>query len=114
MRSKAALILVPALFLAAGCASATGREVNVEMSNFRLAPAAVEVKAGETVQFVLNNKSDTEHEFESTAGKFDEITVPAGKTRKVAWTAPNKAGQYEFECDMAGHEGMIMTVNVTQ
>lgn len=108
------MILVPALLLAAGCGTATGRDIHVEMTNFKLAPATLEVKAGETLQFVLDNKSDTEHEFESSAGKFEEILVPAGKTRKVTWTAPNKAGHYEFECDMAGHDGMVMTVKVTE
>ena len=114
MRFKTALILVPALLLAAGCTSTpTGRSISIEMTNFKLDPTQVEVKAGETVQLVLNNKSDTEHEFESDAGKFEEILVPAGKSRTVSWTAPNKAGSYEFECDMAGHDGMVMTVQVS-
>lgn len=113
MRLKIALILTSVLLLAAGCGSASGRSVPVEMSNFKLSPATVEVKAGETVKFELMNHSDTEHEFESDAGQFEEVLVPAGKSRTVTWTAPDKAGEYEFECDMSGHDGMSMMIKVT-
>lgn len=113
VRTTLALTLAAVALAAAGCGTASGREIQIEMTNYKLAPATVEVKAGETVQFVLTNKSDTEHEFESDGGKFEEILVPAGKSRKVGWTAPNKAGEYEFECDMAGHDGMTMTIHVT-
>jgi uncharacterized cupredoxin-like copper-binding protein len=98
----------------AGCGGKpSGREIALEVTSFQFTPASVEVKAGEQVQFVLTNKSDTDHEFESTEGKFEEIVVPAGKSRTAAWTAPAKTGEYEFECDMTGHQGMHMTVKVT-
>lgn len=113
LKSAFALTLAAVALAAAGCASASGREIPIEMTNYKLSPATVEVKAGETVQFVLDNKSETEHEFESDAGKFEEVLVPAGKSRKVTWSAPNKAGEYEFECDMAGHDGMSMMIHVT-
>lgn len=107
------LTLAALALVAVGCGKPTGREITIEMSNYKLSPATIEVKAGETVQFVLVNKSETEHEFESDAGKFEEVLVPGGKTRKVSWTAPNKAGEYEFECDMTGHDGMEMKIKVT-
>ncbi|HWI65824.1 MAG TPA: cupredoxin domain-containing protein [Symbiobacteriaceae bacterium] len=113
MKTALALTLAAVALAAAGCGTASGREIPIEMTNYKLAPAMVEVKAGETVQFVLTNKSDAEHEYESDDGKFEEVLVPAGKTRKVAWTAPSKAGEYEFECDMAGHDGMTMMIHVT-
>lgn len=100
------------LLAVAGCGSPSGRAVPVEMTNYKLSPATVSVKPGEQVTFVLTNKSDTEHEFESDQGHFEEVLVPAGKERKVNWKAPDKAGDYEFECDMTGHDGMTMTISV--
>lgn len=108
--SLAALSL--AAFAGCGSTAASGREIAVEMTNFKLSPATVEVKAGESVTFVLNNKSDLDHEFESDEAKVEEVVVPPGKSRKVDWKAPATPGEYEFECDMAGHEGMVMTVTV--
>jgi len=114
VRLKIAMTLAALALATAGCGTPSGREIPIELSNYKLTPATVEVKAGETVKFALTNKSELEHEFESDEGKFEEVLVPAGKTRTVAWTAPAKAGEYVFECDMAGHEGMEMTIKVTE
>jgi uncharacterized cupredoxin-like copper-binding protein len=108
------LFSVALLGVLSGCGSTSGREVPIEMTNYKLSPASVTVKAGEQVTFVLNNRSETEHEFESDEGRFEEVLVPGGKSRSVKWTAPDKAGEYEFECDMAGHDGMSMKVTVTK
>lgn len=113
MRYKLLIAAVAAAALA-GCSSPSGRTVAIEMTNYKLSPAAVEVKAGEQIQFHLVNKSDIDHEFESDGGKFEEVVVPGGKERTVAWTAPAEPGEYEFECDMAGHEGMAMAIKVTK
>lgn len=108
-RIALALFLTLAL---AGCGTASGREIPISLTNYKLSPAAVTVAPGEQVTFVLNNESDGDHEFESDDGHFEEVLVPAGKSRKVTWTAPNKAGDYQFECDMAGHDGMTMMITV--
>lgn len=108
-------LVAVSLAVLTGCgSSSSGREIAVEMTNFKLSPAAVEVKAGESITFVLNNQSNQDHEFESDEAKVEEVLVPAGKSRKVNWKAPAKAGEYEFECDMAGHDGMVMTVKVVE
>jgi uncharacterized cupredoxin-like copper-binding protein len=107
----AALPLIIAGLLT-GCARSGGQEVRIEMTNFKLTPNLVTVSPGEQVRFVLVNRSDVDHEFESDEGKLEEVVVPPGKERTVTWTAPAKAGDYTFECDMAGHDGMVMTVRV--
>ena len=111
MMKRVALSLLLALALA-GCGTPSGREISISMTNYKLSPAAITVAPGEPVTFVLTNESDADHEFESDDGHFEEVLVPAHKNRKVAWTAPNKAGDYEFECDMAGHDGMTMMITV--
>lgn len=108
-RLTAALLLTLAL---AGCGTPSGREIPISMTDFKLAPASVTVAPGEKVTFVLTNESDTDHEFESDDGHFEEVVVPGRKSRKVTWTAPSKTGDYEFECDMAGHDGMVMMISV--
>lgn len=111
-RFAAGSLLALSLFLMAGCQS--GKEIAVEMTNFALTPSEVEVKAGEKVTFILINRSDLEHEFESDQGKLEEALVSPGRTTRVEWQAPSEAGEYEFECDMAGHDGMVMTIRVVE
>lgn len=108
----AGLLAILGLTLTACSTASAGREITIEMTDFKLSPAQVEVKAGEQITWVLDNKSGSDHEFESDAGKLEEVVVPGGKSKKVNWTAPNKPGTYEFECDMAGHDGMEMEVIV--
>jgi uncharacterized cupredoxin-like copper-binding protein len=107
-------LLILSVALLTGCTASSAREVPIEMTNYKLSPATVTVKAGEKITFALTNKSDNDHEFESESGRFEEVVVPGGKTRKIDWTAPTKAGDYTFECDMAGHEGMEMTITVAK
>jgi plastocyanin len=114
----AAMLVLATAAALTGCSASSGgsREVTVEMTNYKLTPTggAIVVKPGAKVTFNLVNKSDTDHEFESDEGKFEEVVVPANKSRKVEWTAPAKAGEYEFECDMAGHNGMEVDVTVKE
>lgn len=100
------------LALTAACKPAAGREVVVDMTNFRFGPAAVDVAPGERVTWVLRNRSDIDHEFGSDAALLEEVIVPPRTTRTVAWTAPSRPSTYSFDCAMRGHEGMVMTVNV--
>lgn len=106
------LLAIVTLALTACSTASAGREITIEMTDYKLTPAQVEVKAGEKITWVLENKSTSDHEFESDEGKLEEVLVPGGKSKRVNWTAPTKAGTYEFECDMAGHDGMVMDVVV--
>lgn len=112
LKKSLGLLAIVSLTLTACSTASAGREITIEMTDFALNPVQIEVKAGEQITWVLENKSSTDHEFESDAGKLEEVLVPGGKTKRVNWTAPKKAGTYEFECDMAGHDGMVMEVVV--
>lgn len=97
-----------------GCFLVPGRSIPVEMTNFALTPAEVEVEVGERVVFLLMNTSNLDHEFESEDVAMKEHLVPSGLSRQVRWQAPAEPGVYEFECNMEGHEGMMLTVKVVE
>lgn len=114
-----AAALVPACGRGAGdVASSPAREIRIAMveqgSKMAFEPARVTVKPGERVRFVIENKGTMDHEFESDEAGIEEVVVPPGKSRTVEWTAPAKAGDYPFVCDMPGHveAGMKGTIAV--
>lgn len=111
--------------LAAGCGRPSGEEeggvrrIEVVMtekgpSEYAFEPKRIAVAPGERVEFVLRNEGKEEHEFEGETAGLEEVVVPPGKERAVAWTAPRKAGTYEIVCDLPGHRerGMVMAVEV--
>jgi uncharacterized cupredoxin-like copper-binding protein len=111
-------VMVLALAFGVACSSgAEGREIAVEAGagggKLFFKPDKVTVKAGEKVVFVVKNTDSQDHEFESDAG-IAETALPAGQTRKIAWTAPDKAGKVEIWCDKPGHKaaGLVMEVTV--
>lgn len=131
------LAIVAVLPLLAACTGATGqtagRTVELRMGEFAYAPAALSLRAGETVTLRLVNAGTVEHEFMagaratpsrgyaedllagvtlSTSGTDSHggaghagagVRVPAGKTATVTFTVPAKAGSYEYGCFVAGH-----------
>ena len=117
----------------AGDAKAAKRTIEVSMAdNMRFTPEKIEVKQGETVKFVINNKGQILHEFViGTKPELDEHAalmvkfpnmehsepymahVPAGKRGEIVWNF-NKAGDFDFACLMAGHyqAGMVGKIKV--
>ena len=86
----------------------------------KFAPAAVDVPAGATVRFVIENHDPIDHEFivgppevheHHEVGREahhhgdvpGEISVPAGETVSTVWTAPTTAGPVTFACHLPGH-----------
>ncbi|MBI4235831.1 MAG: cupredoxin domain-containing protein [Chloroflexi bacterium] len=108
------------LLAAAACARGEpGREVPVaaeERGDGRMAfePARVTVRAGEGVTFVVTNRGAGDHEFESDEAGIEEVLILPGRTRRVPWRAPSRAGSYPVYCDISGHReaGMEMMVVV--
>ena len=117
----------------AGNAKMVKRTIEVNMGdNMRFTPDKIEVKQGETVKFVINNKGQILHEFViGTKPELDEHAalmvkfpnmehsepymahVPAGKRGEIVWNF-NKAGDFDFACLMAGHyqAGMVGKIKV--
>lgn len=83
-------------------------------SEYVFEPKAITVNPGEPISFLLRNEGAEEHEFEGETVGLEEVVVPPGKERAVAWTAPRKPGTYEIVCDLPGHKakGMVLTVEV--
>ncbi len=142
-QQRRVLGLVTAVVLVGGCGggghgshSSADRVVNVTMRDIAFDPAAVEVKAGETVRFVFHNEgqirhdafigdqaAQDEHEREMREGGSggmdghhgdDAITVDPGKTGSLTHTF--KAGEVlVIGCHEVGHyaAGMKLAVTVT-
>ena len=117
--------------------SATGAPVRVVMNDrFRYRPAAIIVRAGRRVTFVVSNVGRLPHEFilgdrttqlaherrmqalsgghvhahGPTAGA---LTVPPGATRRISWTF-DEPGRVIYGCHVLGHwaAGMKGTITV--
>lgn len=122
-------------------ANAATRTVDVTLGDMYFEPKALEVKAGETVRFVLHNKGQVEHEFSlgdaamharhqkemlehaamghSMAGmQHDDpntVMVAPGQSAELTW-AFSKATGLEFACNVPGHyqAGMVGLLTVDQ
>jgi len=110
------------------------RTVAVDMSDkMRFTPAALTVKPGETVKFVVKNSGKVMHEF--VLGTLSELKehaelmkkfpnmehaepymahVPPGKTETIVWQF-TQGGEFHFGCLLPGHfeAGMVGKINVT-
>lgn len=112
------------------------RTVNVTMSDsdgtMRFVPDRLDVKKGEQVHFIIQNKGTLKHEFTLASvqdnNKHAELmkkypdmehddpnakSVDPGKTAEIIWRF-TKAGTFEFACLIPGHReaGMRGTVAV--
>lgn len=119
------VILTGLAVLAAGCGRPSSeqggdtRRIEVVMTEkganeYVFEPKQISVRSGERIEFLLRNEGKEEHEFEGETIGLEEVVVPAGKERAVAWMAPQKTGVYEIVCDLPGHreKGMVMAVEV--
>ena len=110
-------VMVLALAFGVACSSgADGREIAVEAGSaggkMFFKPDKVTVKAGEKVVFVIKNTDSQDHEFDAEGNVIPETPLPAGQTRRIAWTAPDKAGTIDVECDKPGHKAAGMEMQV--
>lgn len=102
------------------------RVVNITMSDLSFQPDALTVKAGETIRFVLTNKSGIEHDFtlgdaatqrqhrKEMAEMFknggamhhhddpNAVMVKPGETAELTWRF-TRSGDLEFDCNVPGH-----------
>ncbi len=97
-------------------------------------PAAIKVKAGETLRLRFSNKGEADHEYvmdqepavmkhKAVMEKFPDmehadansIRLAPGKTGEIVWTFSN-AGDYVFACLIPGHyeSGMKGNIQVSQ
>ncbi len=127
--------MVETAFGKTGDAKKAARTIVVDMSDrMRFSPAAISVKQGETVKFVVKNSGKTMHEF--VLGTMTELKehaelmkkhpgmehdepymahVAPGKTETVVWQF-TKPGEFHFGCLIPGHfeAGMVGKVAVAK
>lgn len=115
-------------------ASAAAQRIEVSLTDaLRMEPAAITVKAGEPVTFVVTNTGATDHEFylgdEAAQAEHEEemqaggmmhddpngISLKAGETKELTHTF-DQAGETLAGCHVAGHYagGMKATITVTE
>jgi uncharacterized cupredoxin-like copper-binding protein len=117
----------------AGDPRKVNRTVHIEMGDrMRYTPAAITVRQGDTVKFVVKNGGKIMHEM--VIGSIDELKVhsdmmkmypgmehdeaymthvPPGKTGNIVWQF-TKSGEFNFGCLIPGHfeAGMVGKVTV--
>jgi cytochrome c oxidase subunit 2 len=89
--------------VAAGAAAAAAqngasepRKIEVTAKKFEFSPNQIEIKAGETIQLIVNS-IDTKHGFECKELGIKKVTFEKEKPATITFTA-NKPGTYEFKC----------------
>lgn len=106
-------------------AAKADRTVTITMRDLSFEPNALTVKAGETIRFVVTNKSEIDHDFtigdvqtqtahraemaeamqKGEMGHGDDpnaMLVNAGQRRELIWKF-TRAGRLEFDCNIPGH-----------
>lgn len=118
-----------------GDAKKANRTIEVTMSDeMRFTPAAIRVKRGETIRFVVKNTGQMKHEL--VLGRNDDlkahaalmqkhpemehddpnaVAVEPGKTGELVWHFA-RSGSFKFACLVPGHfeAGMVGTLTVQQ
>jgi plastocyanin len=84
--------------------SAAGEAVRVTITNLAFSPAKIDVKAGDTVEWV--NEDFIDH---TATGQDDswDVAIPAGKSARRQFA---QAGSFAYYCRV--HPGMTGTINV--
>ncbi|MCZ2110562.1 MAG: cupredoxin domain-containing protein [Dehalococcoidia bacterium] len=106
-------MLVPMLS-ACGGESGSRRIIQIIQADDGCTPAAIDLKTGEAVTFEVRNDGKKDREVEGIDGtRLDEVLVPSGRTRKVNYDAPSKAGTAKIKCYIPAGNTTIIELNVT-
>jgi hypothetical protein len=107
------LLGIGALLLTA-CSSGGGREIEVVATDQGCSPASLSAHTGEKLTFVVKNEAKGDRELEGIEGtKLEEVLVPSGRTRKVNYTAPDKASSQKLKCYIPGAPSTIIDLVVS-
>jgi cytochrome c oxidase subunit 4 len=76
---------------------------------FAFSPQTIDVRAGESVELVFNNKGTIAHDFGIPDLDFSIDNTGAGQSGRGTLTLPSTPGTYDFICSIPGHKeaGMI-------
>ncbi len=104
-----------AVFAAALGGVATAEPIAIVASNFTFTPLKIEAHVGEPTTLHLTSAGGV-HGIASSELGIPSTTIAPGSPVDVTFT-PKKAGTYAVHCSVvcgAGHEAMVLTVNVVQ
>ena len=111
----------------AGCGSGEAK-VSATATDYKFAPDAWTVPAGQEVTLTLANKGGTKHEWvllkagEAVTAPFDaddedkvffEVEAEPGETQTATFSAPTEAGTYTIVCGAPGHYELGMKGELT-
>ena len=88
-----------------GSGAATSTE-SITISNFMFSPMHTSVAPGSTVS--VTNKDSVTHTLTATGGRFNTGDIGPGQSK--TFTAPSKAGTYDYICNI--HQYMMGTIVV--
>jgi len=93
-------------------ATAGPRQIVIHAKGFVYDVQSIDVKAGETVAFVVSNGDDEKHNLVGTGGPISLLSpdIASGQTVTYQWTAPSTPGQFTVVC--AYHPQMSFKLNV--
>ena len=115
-----------------GRPSQVNRVISIAMQEMSFEPRSLDVKIGETIRFVVTNRSEVDHDFTigdaatQTAHRKEmleamkmgsemhhaadpnAISVEAGRKGELIWKF-TRAGRFEFDCNVPGHFEAGMT-----
>jgi plastocyanin len=94
---------------ASGASSGSGATTStksITISNFMFSPMHASVAPGSTVS--VTNKDSVTHTLTATGGRFNTGDIGPGQTK--TFTAPSKAGTYNYICNI--HQYMMGTIVV--
>jgi plastocyanin len=79
----------------------------ITISNYMFSPMSITVAPGATVK--VTNKDAVTHTLTATGGQFNTGDISSNRTK--SFTAPNKAGKYNYICSI--HQYMMGTITVS-
>ncbi len=87
-------------------------EVTVEAKEFSFTPSKLTVDVGTKVRLTLENGGSVSHDFVVDELDVEMTLVSPGQSQTIEFTL-ERAGIYEFDCSIPGHEEAGMTGTLT-
>jgi len=79
--------------------------ININVKDSKFSPATFSVQAGEPVLFTVTAADGLPHVivFGQTELRAVALGIGPNETKSITFNAPERAGEYEFRCDISGH-----------
>lgn len=107
-----ALALAAGLLVACG-GGGDGRVVQITADDSGCTPTSLQARAGEKLTFELKNNARGDRELEGIEGtRFEEILIPAGRSRKANYSVPKSAGVQKLKCYIPGGPSTIIELQI--